>query len=230
MKKVLIIILTIVLCLSTTACIKKSDAEKFKKEYESLNGKKTSTGNNYRTVSIPKENPFVYQTAEELSERIDNKETFVVYFGFAECPWCRSMIEQLIKSAADNDIETIYYVDVQDIRDEFELSKAEGPVQTSTGTEGYNKLLDQLQDVLEDYYILNSNEEKVNTKEKRIYAPNVVAVVNGKAEKLVEGLSAKLDDPYGELTDEMLKESYNSFKCIWECYQNDANMCQKKTC
>ena len=230
MKKVLIVILTIVLCLSTTACFKKSDAAKFKKEYESLNGEKTSTGNTYRTVSIPKENPFVYQTAEELSERIDNKETFVVYFGFAECPWCRSMVEQLIKSAVENDIETIYYVDIQDIRDEFELSKSEGPVQTSTGTEGYNKLLDQLQDVLEDYYILNSNEEKVNIKEKRIYAPNVVAVVNGKAEKLVEGISSKLEDPYGELTDEIKQYAYNKFKCLIECYEEESTSCQKNMC
>lgn len=224
MKKILIIILTFILCLSTTACLKQSDASKFKKEYESLNG------NKYREVSISKENPFVYQTAEELSERIDNKETFVVFFGYAEDPWCRTMVEQLIKSAKDNNIEKIYYVNVRDIRDEFELSEAEGPVQTSTGTEGYNKLLDQLQNVLKDYYVLNSSGDKVNTKEKRIYTPNVVAVVNGTAEKLVEGISTKLEDPYGKLTDEMLKESYNSFKCIWECYQNDANMCQKNTC
>ena len=230
MKKIALILLTIILCFSTTACFKKTDAEKFKKEYESLNGRENSNGKTIRSVSIPKENPFVYQTAEELVEKIDNKETFVVYFGFAECPWCRSMIEQLIKSAEDHNIKKIYYVDIQNIRDEFELSDAEGPVQTSVGTKGYNKLLDKLDNVLEDYYILNENDEKVNTKEKRIYAPNVVAVVNGKAEKLVEGLSAKLEDPYGELTDEMINESYESFNCIWECYQNDSNTCQKSAC
>ena len=230
MKKLLLVLITIALCLSTTACFNKTDAEKFKKEYESLNGEKTSTGDKYRNVSIPKENPFVYQTAEEISERIDNKETFVVYFGYAECPWCRSMIEQLIKSAADNNVETIYYVDIRDIRDEFELSGAEGPVQTNPGTEGYSQLLDQLENVLADYYLVNDSGEKVNIKEKRIYSPNVVAIVNGTAEKLVEGVSAKLEDPYGKLTDEMKKESYNSFKCIWECFQSDNNTCQKNMC
>ena len=230
MKKVLLTFLFLLICFSTVACGKKTDAEIFKKEYESLNGAKNDNGKIIRTVTIPKDNPFIYQTADELADRIDNKETFVVYFGFAKCPWCRSMIEQLIKSAEDHNIEKIYYVDVLDIRDEFEISESEGVVQTNTGTKGYNRLLDQLDNVLEDYYILNDKDEKVNTKEKRIYAPNVVAIVNGKAEKLVEGISPKLEDPYAKLTEEMLEESYNSFNCIWECYQSDSNTCQKSAC
>lgn len=230
MKKVLLTFLFLLICLSTVACGKKTDAEIFKKEYETINGAKDANGNIIRTVSIPEDNPFIYQTADELADRIDKKETFVVYFGFAECPWCRSMIEQLLKSAQDNNIKTIYYVDVKDIRDEFEISESEGVVQTNTGTNGYNRLLDQLDNVLDDYYVLNDKDQKVNTKEKRIYAPNVVAIVNGKAEKLVEGLSADLKDPYAELTEEMKTESYDSFKCIWECYTSDSNTCQKSAC
>lgn len=230
MKKIVLILMTLVLCLSTTACFKKTDAEIFKKEYESLNGKTTETGKTYRTVEIPKENPFVYQTAEQIVERIDKKESFVVYFGFAKCPWCRSMVEQLIKSAADNGITTIYYVDVLDIRDEFELSNTEGPTQTKEGTEGYNNLLDRLDSVLADYKIVNDAGEQVNVKEKRIYAPNVVAVVEGEPEKLVEGVSADLKDPYSELTNEMIEESYNSFKCLWKCLEEKSTMCQKNAC
>ena len=76
MKKLFLTILILVVCLSTTACLKKSDAEKFKKEYESLNGKQIESGQVYRNVTIPEENPFIYQTAEELSDRISNNESF----------------------------------------------------------------------------------------------------------------------------------------------------------
>ena len=161
---------------------------------------------------------------------MDNKESFVDYFGFAKCPWCRSMIEQLIKSAKDNNIDKIYYVDVLDIRDTYQLNDAGEPEKTNEGTEGYNALIERMSDVLSDYTLTNDNEEKIEVGEKRIYAPNVVAVVNGKAEKMVEGISEKLEDPYSELTDEMKKESYNSFRCLWECIENGKNVCQKSTC
>lgn len=230
MKKTFIILLTFFLCITLTACVKKTDAEKFKIEYESLNGKQTEQGQTIRTVEITKENPFIYQTAEQIVERIDNKESFVVYFGYAECPWCRSMIEQLIKSAYDNNISTIYYVNILDIRDEFELSNTEGLTQTREGSDGYYDLLDRLDSVLADYLLVNDDGEKVNVKEKRIYAPNVVAISSGIPEKLVEGVSADLKNPYDKLTEEMLDESYHSFDCIWKCFRNDENVCQKNAC
>ena len=45
-----------------------------------------------------------------------------------------------------------------------------------------------------------------------------------------EGISEELKDPYSELTDNMKKYTYNKFKCLFECYQDEQNMCQKNAC
>ena len=85
-------------------------SKKFKQEYESINDKvseKSSKKN--RSVNIPENNPMEYITAEKLVKKIDNKESFVVYFGFSECPWCRSVIEELITTAQEENIRKIYY-------------------------------------------------------------------------------------------------------------------------
>ena len=95
-----------------------ADALKFKEEYESMNGLvNENNGKSYREVSISNDNPFVYKTADELAEMIENKETFIVYFGFKTCPWCRSIISTLDKIAHDKNVTKIYYVDILDIRD-----------------------------------------------------------------------------------------------------------------
>lgn len=230
MKKIRnIVVILIVGILLLTGCTK-SSAAKFKKEYESLNGKTATSGKTIREVSIPENNPIVYQTAEGIVSRMENGETFAVYFGFASCPWCRSMVEQLIKSAQDNNISTIYYVDVYKIRDQYEVDDSGKLTRTEEGTDGYNELLNLLDDVLDDYVITTESGEKIETNEKRIYAPNVVAVVNGVATEMIEGTSSSLKDPYDEITEEMKKESYESFKCLWNCLGTEATMCSKNSC
>lgn len=233
MKKFLTLFMILVLVITLTACEKvdkSTDAYRFKEEYESINGEDNGSGNNYRTLDISIDNPFVYQSSEEIAERIENKETFVVYFGFAKCPWCRSVIEQLIKGAKDNNIDTIYYVDVLEIRDTYQIDEDGNVKQTKEGTKGYQLLIEQMKEVLSDYTLSDANGEEVLVGEKRIYAPNVVAVVNGVPEKMVEGISEQLTDPYAELTDEMKEETYNSFKCLWECMKKGTLSCQKNVC
>ena len=180
---------------------KNTDAYKFKKEYESLNGKRSESGKTYRTLNISKNNRIKYSTAKEIVEKIENNETFIVYFGFAKCPWCRSMVENLLDLADEYDTD-IYYVDVLDIRNTIELKDGR-VVTTKKGDKYYLKLLLKLDNVLSDYVLETENKNELNTGEKRIYAPNVVAVVQGKAEKMVEGVSTDLKDPYGTITNKM---------------------------
>ena len=228
MKKMFIFLLSLVLLVSLTGCSKDSDALKFKKEYEDLNN--TENGNHeIRAVSIPKDNPIIYKSANDIVEMIDNDETFVVYFGFPKCPWCRSMLEVMLKVAKDNKISKIYYVNVYDIRDTKEINE-DGEVETTKeGSKGYYKLLEKLDNLLDDYTLTNENEEEVSAGEKRIYAPNVVAVVNGKPTKLTEGISEKQEDPYGKLTDEMKDDMYEQLECVFKCL-NEKNTCTKSGC
>ena len=232
MKKIISILLIVVLMISVTGCVISNDikdSEKFKEEYESQNGKKSKSGKENRKVSISEDNPFVYTTAEEISKKMDNKETFIVYFGFSTCPWCRSIIEELIKCAKDSKVDKIYYVDVLDIRDTKELDE-DGTIKTTKeGTKGYKELIDKMSNVLSDYTTTKEGKE-ISLEEKRIYAPNVIAVVNGKATKLEEGISEELKDPYMELTEEMKKYTYNSFKCIFKCLEEAETVCTTKAC
>ena len=234
MKKKLIIIIVLVLVLGTVFGViyskdnevKETDAYKFKVEYEALNGQKNDSGKTYRTLNISKDNRIKYSTAQEIVKKIDNNESFVVYFGFAKCPWCRSMIENLLE-LADEKSTDIYYVDVLDIRDTLEV--VDGKVTTTKeGDKYYMELLDRLDAVLSDYSLSDEDGNSYETNEKRIYAPNVVAIVNGKSEKLTEGISEDLKDPYGKLTDKMIKDSKEQLQCIFKCMEK-AGICTKES-
>ncbi len=205
-----------------------SDALKFKEEYESINGKKTDHGVT-RTLNIAKDNPFVYSTAKEINSKIDKKDTFIVYFGFKECPWCRSIMEQFIKVAKDNNVNTIYYVDVLNIRDVKEVKDGE-VVTTKEGDKDYMELIEKIGNVLEGYTLTEANGNKVDTGEKRIYAPNVVVISRGKAIKMETGIATDLKDPYSPLTNEMRKDTYDKLKCIMKCFNEEKTTCSKTMC
>ena len=97
------------------------------------------------------------------------------------------------------------------------------------GTQGYKRLIEQLDEVLEDY-TLTKDEETISAGEKRIYAPNIVAISNGKPIQLETGISEKLKDPYGKLTSEIKKYAYNTFNCQIKCLKEKSTTCQKNSC
>ncbi len=194
-----------------------TDAMKFKEEYESLNGTINASGNEHRTVSIDKENPYVYATPQEILDKIENKETFYVYFGSSYCPWCRSVIETSIKEANKNDIDVIYYIDIWDgdhkeiLRDTYELNDKGKAVLAQSGTEEYQKLLKALDPVLKEYTLKNEKGKTVSVGEKRIFAPNFIYVEKGVATRLENGYSEKQTDSRMDLTDEMLADETTKF-------------------
>jgi predicted bacteriocin transport accessory protein len=212
-----------------TAC-GKNDAIKFKEEYEALNGTTSKSGSKIRELTIDENNPIIYKTADEVVEMIENKETFVVYFGFAACPWCRSVLPTLFKVSNDLGLDKIYYVDVLDIRDTLELDSDNHPITKTKGTDAYYKLLDLLNDVLDDYSMKDADGNPVDTSEKRIYAPNVVAISKGKALQLETGISDDLKDPYSKLTIKIKKYAYKKFDCLMDCFEEESTSCKKNSC
>lgn len=183
----------------------------FKEEYESLNGSRNSDGSLYREIKIPEENPYVVTDAKNIVDKINKKESFVVYFGFPECPWCRSMVEKMTEIANKNKIETIYVVDISTIRDILEYNKTNNTFSNvAIGTDDYFELLDKLDDVLEEYVIEYQNEENETetkkTGEKRIYAPSIIYIENGKAKNMIDGISDKQEREDQILTDEIIKD------------------------
>ena len=233
-KRSIFVVIAVLLLLIITGCsyeqeVVITDAIKFKEEYESINGNKVENSSyTVRELSIPDDNPFVYASANDIITMMDNNETFVVYFGFNSCPWCRSVIPSLLDVAEDLKLEKIYYVDVKDIRDKLDVDEDGNIVTTKEGSEGYIGLLARLNSVLDDYTLKYDGQE-ISTGEKRIYAPNVVSVVNGKAKQLETGVSDQLTDPFMEITEEMKKETYNKFECSIKCVLENKNTCSSKT-
>lgn len=201
-----------------------TDGIKFKEEYEKLNGKKNDQGKKYREITIDSKNKMVYKTTEEVLNLIDKKKSFVLYFGFDTCPWCRSVVPTLASISKELNQE-VYYIDVKDIRDTFELDDDNKPKLVKKGSKDYSKLLKKLEPVLEDYTLTDSDNNEIKVGEKRIYAPSIVSVIDGKAKELTTGISDKQTDGYMKLTKEMEKETYNKIKKLLKQVSDKSNTC-----
>lgn len=219
MKKKVFLILILFIGLFVTGCsANNKDALKFKEEYEKINGDKTSySDNKYRTLKIDKNNPYVYSNSKEILEKINNKETFYVYFGSSYCPWCRSVIEKSIETAEKNNIKKIYYVDIWNgfhneiLRDTYKLNDENEATKEKNGTKEYYKLLEKFDNLLEDYTLTTDDGEEVKVGEKRIFAPDFIYVENGVAKRITSATSEKQKDADAKLTQEILKDEENSF-------------------
>lgn len=219
MKKKVFLILILFIGLFVTGCsANNKDALKFKEEYEKINGDKTSySDNKYRTLKIDKNNPYVYSSAKEILEKINNKETFYVYFGSSYCPWCRSVIEKSIESAQKNNIKKIYYVDIWNgfhneiLRDTYKLNDKNEAEKEKDGTKEYYKLLEKFDNLLEDYTLTTDDGKEVKVGEKRIFAPDFIYVENGVAKRITSATSENQKDADAKLTKEILKDEEKSF-------------------
>ena len=218
-KRILTLTILIITLLGLTACDNKKineSATKFKEEYESLNGKTNSNGKVHRTLIIDENNPYEKVSASDILKKLENKETFYVYFGDKLCPWCRSVIEKSIEIANKNNINKIYYVNIWDdegnevLRDKYTLENGE-VIKAIEGTSEYRELLEIFDELLTDYTLTNQDGNKVQVGEKRIYAPNFIYIKNGKPIKITEGISDKQKDSREELTDEILNDEEELF-------------------
>lgn len=58
---------------------------------------------------------FIVSDVKDFLRRLDAKETFVAYFGFATCPWCNDVISILNKEAKETGVN-IYYINTRPSR------------------------------------------------------------------------------------------------------------------
>lgn len=199
------------------------DEKKFKKEYESLNGTTRSNGETIKDVTILEDNNIVYTTLEDAAKILD-EGSGIIYFGFAACPWCRSAIPELLNAMDSTNLDKIYYVDVRpdddaekDIRDKYTLNERNKARKTKDASDAYYSVLTALANELSDYVLYTDKGKKVNTGEKRLYAPTVVAVLNGEIigfhEGTVDNHEKDEDGTLRDMTDkekETLREEYLS--------------------
>ena len=160
------------------------DMIRFRAEYEALNGQPNAAGTRLmKTIEIPEMNLISYVTPEEILN-IAESGTGLIYFGFPQCPWCRQMTPLLIDVALSLGLEHIYYIDMLPIRTTWELQEGV-PVMTDPGHPYYQDLLRVFSAILEPmelnpFHLVDSDGDRINTEELRIFVPTVVAIRDGK--------------------------------------------------
>ncbi len=200
----------------------KTDSEKFKDEYEAYNNKELE-GNpslHHREVTIDKENPIKYASASDIEKLFKDNASFVIYMGFPTCPWCRNAIGVLLDVAKSRNINDIKYINIYDMRTMWTVKDDKLEV-TRKGTDDYYKLLELFDSILDDYYY-ETDDNKYETGEKRIYAPTVVFVKDGEIvgshvatvtlnedqtpyDVILDDQKEELSKIYGELFDKVYK-------------------------
>ncbi len=192
------------------------DALKFKEEYESLNGTVAFGDIKYNDLKISENNPIKYSNYEEVIDVIEN-ESGVIYLGFPGCPWCRSALPILLDVAKDNGINTIYYINIKEDRDSFIVEDGELVYQLDEegnekkGAEGYFNLMDALDEHLTEYVVSYEGKE-YKTGEKRIYAPTVVFVRDGKVLGLHVSTVDSHKSGFDKMTEEQVDELYGTYE------------------
>ena len=184
--------------------VNESDANKFRTEYMELNDKiNESSGEAYPIVNISVDNTVKYLSPKKAVEMLQ-KGSGIIYFGYNSCPWCRSLVSILTDAAIDKR-ETIYYVDISEIRSSFTIENGKLD-KNANGSKEYYNILKELDSYLDDYYLEDDSGNKYDTEEKRLYAPTLVAVKKGKVKGIHVGTVTSQKSGYDKLSNEEEEE------------------------
>ncbi len=138
------------------------------------------------------QNAYIEISMDEAIEKFKNKETFMIYFGFPNCPWCKEAIP-ILNDIAKTNQTSIYYV------------RTRGEQKELLYTDEHKSLLFPYVNEF-----LNENEEG----NKHLYVPFVVAVKEGVALYGNVGTVDSHDAKEREMTDEEI----NQLKMLYQSY------------
>lgn len=213
------------------------DEKKFKTEYESLNGTILSDGEKLKKVVVVDDNNVIYVNLVKAVEMMSN-DSGVFFFGYATDNMTRIVTPLLLDAMQSTSLEKIYYVSVReneseesDFRDVYTLDKKKVKM-TKEGKVGYDELLTILDEYLPKYTLVNADGKIVNTGEKRLQVPTVVAILDGKVVAYVEGTVENHElDSNGvlrDLTDKEKDEITLKYTDLITKYLNDDCDIEKK--
>jgi len=150
-------------------------APRFKQEYELLNGQSNMDGSNtYQTLDIPEDSDIIYADMDSIRALFENG-TGILFLGFPECPWCRTLIPTLISAVREAGYgDTLLYYNALYDRDKKHLDDDGNIVVDEPGNVSYQFLVEQLYDHLGPYAGLE--DETI----KRIYFPTTAFVKDGR--------------------------------------------------
>lgn len=226
MKKniiILVSILLIVIVMFSVVFIFRSDGNKidytndeikFKDEYENLNGYELSEGYILKNVNIEVDNNVKYVEDDEIVDLFRNG-TNVIYFGWADCNWCRSIVPVLIDVVKKENINTLYYYDLKSLRNNYENNINEEKV----------KIYEEIINIIGEDITSVFDDESTRKGEKKILAPTVIFIKDGE----YIGLHVKSVDSHKLSIDELDEKQINELKQIYKSYINKIrnNICNE---
>jgi len=113
-KKIVIIISSILILLGLICfCLYQNDSIRFKFSYEYINFMEYNNGKKIE-IDIPIDNKIKYLNEKNVIKYLKEK-TGIFYFGYNTCPWCRNVVPILIDTVKENNIDTIYYIDIHNL-------------------------------------------------------------------------------------------------------------------
>ena len=224
MKKNIVIVISLIIIIGVMSLVlifMKTDEQninftedeiKFKEEYESKNGIELAENYVLKTIDIDSDNNVKYVNDDEIINLL-TEGTNVIYFGWSDCNWCRSVLPTLVKVVKENNIDTLYYYDFKKLRTAYENDNDTKKVEI------YENILDIIGEDITSVFA----EESLKNGEKKILAPTVVFIRDGN----YIGLHFKSVDTQVNSTDELdemqIKELRNKYQTLIE--QLNVNVC-----
>ena len=104
-----ILLLIVILGVFFVKTSSKSDAIKFKEEYEKYNDTNLK-------LTISKNNPFVYRSEDKII-KILNNNTGMIFLGNAKSDEYRQVLKTIMPLADSNEVKKIFYLDIDKITD-----------------------------------------------------------------------------------------------------------------
>ena len=179
MKKLLKVLLAATIALSLSALNSCSTAKAVADSGNTAGDKADMSS--YTTYDESEDYVFVKSDIKDMKRRADNKETFVIYFGFSRCPWCRDLMPVLNQAARKTGNKTVYYAD----------TRANKDWKSNIDMDDYELLVD----MAFDYLPYDENNIK------HLDAPTVYFVKNGKIQEAV--FAPEYDAPKETIPDDL---------------------------
>lgn len=224
MKKNLIIITSIVVIIAVMSSvllflkndepqvIYTDDEIKFKDEYEKLNGTELSDNYILKAINIDSDNNVKYVSDDQLLNVL-TIGTNVIYFGWPDCNWCRTMLPILISTLKENNVDTLYYYNFKSLRTAYEENNDEKKVKL------YEDIINIIGNDIETVF----DEDSKRSGEKKMLAPTVVFIKNGNYIGLHFKTVDSQTDASSKLTKEEEEELKKKYKTLIESINN--NVC-----
>ncbi len=179
--------LIVLILLGMTGCVKKEEPVNGCDISEECSEPADMSGYEYYAES--EDYVYVKSSVKDMAEMMDEGKSFVIYFGFARCPWCRDAMPVLNEAAKETGTDTVYYVD----------TRAKEEWKSNLDIDDYDLFVEKAG----DYLTLDDNSIK------HLYTPMVLFIKDG---KIVETVSAPDYDAHEEaISDELREELKNTY-------------------